>query len=330
MEKGFGNIVGQHKARKLLGRSLMSKRLPHAFLFKGPDGVGKKLFAKEVARLLNCRDRRGLDSCLRCASCVKFASDSHPDFLQLSPEKGTIKIASIRELCTALTYPPYESLYRVVVLEDVHSMRSEAANALLKTLEEPQENNIIILTADASREILPTIVSRCQVISFFPLTFEETAEIITAKEPDIDKDEAFLMARLAEGSPGKAMLYKSEQMFPLVQECVTLLTDVSNKSDKNVGEVLKLAEKIGDLKENLPHFFNLLRLYFRDIIFLQDGLKNLVSNNKIFHGMGKNHQKHWSYEQLFAKLQAIDKAEKMLQRNCNKGLVCEVLLFSLQ
>ena len=123
----------------------------------------------------------------------------------ISPEKGAIKIEQVRQMCQALSYPPYESDTRVVLLEDVHTMRAEAANSLLKTLEEPPADNLLILTADSSREILPTIASRCQVVPFHA---PERDRILSGFWRNILTDRiqqtAHLLARLSEGSPGRA------------------------------------------------------------------------------------------------------------------------------
>ncbi|MFW2365488.1 MAG: DNA polymerase III subunit delta', partial [Desulforhopalus sp.] len=142
----FRQLLGQEKAKKLLLRSLAADRIPHAYIFKGPDGVGKKLFARGVAMAVNCRDTTTVGACGKCISCRKYCSMNHPDFLVIQPEKGVIKIDQVRRMTRELSYPPYESAMRVVVLEDVHTMRREAANSLLKTLEEPPEGNLLILT----------------------------------------------------------------------------------------------------------------------------------------------------------------------------------------
>ncbi len=162
-------IAGQPKAIKLLNRSLASQRLAHAYLFTGPDGVGKYTTARSMAAILLCPDVSDLKPCGICPGCQKFSSGNHPDFLHISPMGTAIKIDQIRELKKALSFSPLEAEYRVTILEDVHTMRREAGNSLLKLLEEPPPDNILLLTADESVQLLTTIVSRCQVIPFYPL-----------------------------------------------------------------------------------------------------------------------------------------------------------------
>lgn len=317
----FTQLLGQEKAKGLLCRSLAAGRIPHAYIFKGPEGVGKRLFARGVAAAVNCRDTKRLGACGICSSCKKFRSMNHPDFLVVSPERGVIKIDQIRRLTKELSYPPYESVMRVVVLEDVQTMRREAANSLLKTLEEPPENNLLILTAEASQDILATLISRCQVVPFTQLSIDDTVTILV--QQGTDPDAARLLARLSEGSPGKALLFQKTEMIGLWRKLVSFLSDPAVDRDRDVGKLLSLAEKMAALKEELPSLLGLLRIWLRDLLLtdvpgsvaeLGDGI--LVKN--------------WNSSELFDKLQAIDRGEKELSRNCNRNLVCEVLLFKLQ
>jgi len=304
----------------MLGRALASQRIPHAYLFRGPDGVGKKLFAWALAAALNCRSRQGVDACGVCSSCKKFKTGNHPDFTTISPDKGVIKIEQIRNLTKDLSYPPYESQFRVVVLEDIQTMRREAANSLLKTLEEPPVGNVLVLTAEASQEVLQTLVSRCQVVPFISLDLDDTAAILAAN--GMSGDDSQLLARLAEGSPGRALLYHNADMVGTWKEVVLYLLDPGNDPARDVMGVLGLADKVAAMREDILPFLGLLRLWVRDMLL--GGEEGMIPLSAGFR------PKSWSSSELFAKLQAIDNAEKALARNCNRVLVCEVLLFALQ
>ncbi len=305
----------------MLSRSLAAGRIPHAYIFKGPEGVGKRLFARGLAAAVNCRDHKRLGACGVCTSCKKFRSNNHPDFMVVSPEKGVIKIDQIRRLTRELTYPPYESNMRVVVLEDVHTMRREAANSLLKTLEEPPENNLLILTAEASQEILATLTSRCQVVPFSQLSIDDTVAVLVQR--GADRETARMLARLSEGSPGKALLFQKTEMVSLWQNLVSFLSDSAVDPDRDIGELLQFAEKIAALKEELPSLLGLLRIWLRDLL-LGEVHENVGAQE------GRISEKIWNSSELFDKLKAIDRAERELSRNCTRNLVCEVLLFKLQ
>ena len=314
-------LYGQKQAQKFISKSLAADRMAHAYLFQGPGGVGKQLFARKLATVINCEDPDGLQSCGICRSCRKMSSGSHPDFLLVSPEKGAIKIAQVRELIKKLSFAPYEAKTRVVVVEDVHSMRQEAANALLKTLEEPPENNILILTADSAGNVLQTILSRCQTIPFYSLTAEETCRVLREQDSEIDKQTAELLARLGEGSPGKALLLHRKDLIPLWESVTKFLANAACKRDAETGTVLLMAEKMAALKEDLIHFLGLLRLWLRDGLVALHGAAEASGTQET--------RKEWNSQQYFAKLEAIESAEKELSRNCNRALVCEVLLFRL-
>lgn len=313
----FSGLLGQQRAKSLLERSLGSGRIAHAYLFRGPGGVGKKLFAAAMAKALNCRTSGPASACDRCVSCKKYLSGNHPDYVVESPEKEAIKIERIRELTKSLSYPPYESERRVIVLENVHTMRAEAANSLLKTLEEPPAGNVLILTAETSKNVLPTIRSRCQIIPFFPLSVAETSQILKDVH-GIGEEKARLLARLSEGSPGTALLLDKMDMITTWKGVVSMLSDPSYLEERNCPTVLKWAQQMAELKEHLPPLLGLLRIWLRDM--LGDTVAADSSNQLPYRDRNR----------VFEGLAAIDRAEQELSRNCNRALVCEILLFRLQ
>ena len=246
----------------------------------------------------------------------------------VKPDKGTIKIDQVREMCRALSYPPFESELRIVVLEDVHTMRQEAANSLLKTLEEPPSGNLLILTSEASHEVLTTISSRCQVIPFQNLSEEDCVKVISSHRPDIGHETAHLLARLSEGSPGQALLLHETEMIGILKKVVAAVTDPGADANRDVGRLLTIAEEMAALKEHLLPLLGLLRLWLRDTLFaVHDPGRG--QGLKAFGVDPVKSLKNWSSEELFAKMHAVDRAEKELKRNCNRTLVCEVLLFDL-
>ncbi len=312
----------------MLRRSLATGRVPHAYIFRGPEGVGRKLFGRGLAAAINCRDHSTVTACGVCPSCMKIYSGNHPDFMVISSEKGGIKIGQVRKLCKDLSYPPYESVMRVVILEDVHAMRPEAANSLLKTLEEPPENNLLILTADSSRQILATLTSRCQVVPFSGLQGDDIVTIL--EQHGINPGDAQLFAHLSGGSPGKALLLENTGIVELWKEIVTVLSVEEGGSDADIGVVLKLAEKMAGLKEHLDHLLIFIKIWLWDLLVAPHRPSSPGGMMIEFLKEEPRKLRKWSSEQLFTQLQAVEFAEKGLARNCNRLLVCEVLLFRLQ
>ena len=165
----FQEIRGQERAIGLLKRVIAKRRIPHAYLFTGIPGVGKTMTARALAMALNCEAPVEGSGCGRCAVCRQVQSGNCPDFLLIGPEEQSIKIGQIRSLARALAFAPQGDRYRVSVIHQAERMTAEAANAFLKTLEEPPPHNILVLKTAEPRDVPATIASRCQRIAFQPL-----------------------------------------------------------------------------------------------------------------------------------------------------------------
>ena len=200
---GLTAIRGQPRAVLQLRRAISSGKLAGAYLFTGPPGVGKATTALALAAALNCERADG-DACGTCSACTRIASGNHPDVLRLAPEGAArmIAIDPIRELAARMGYPPHEGRARVVVLDDAERLGIAAANAFLKTLEEPPARTFFVLVSAAPDALLVTIRSRCQRIRFAPLPRDEVAAIVEAG--GASPANARLAAALAGGSAARA------------------------------------------------------------------------------------------------------------------------------
>jgi DNA polymerase-3 subunit delta' len=323
------DIPGQNKAVMLLGRALENEHLAHAYLFTGPDGVGKTAAARAVAAVIFCHEKTPAAPCGTCAGCMKFSSENHPDFLHIGPQGATIKIDQVRALKKALSFPPFESEYRVVLLEDAHTMRREAANSLLKLLEEPPPGNILLLSADESQPLLPTLVSRCQVIPFFPLPHALTTEIIRQQDPGMAAEDAALLAFLTGGCPGMAASFEAGELLAIRGEIITALLQRQKSPAREVEAALLLAAKTVELKEGLESLLNLLRYFFKETMLAHSTQTPGRTGSPELDMETDRARERWNLEELSDKIRAIDYAEQALARNCNKGLVCEVLFLRL-
>ncbi len=179
---------GNKSVLKFLIKLSKNKKIPHAYIFYGPKGVGKKQFALYFAKLLNClaksEDQR---PCHSCISCHKIDNNIHPDLKIIATDRKQIKIDEIREVTVFTNTSALEGRFKVIIIDDAHKMNVFSANALLKTLEEPLSNSIIILITDNLKNLLPTIQSRCIKIPFSPLKDEEILQILSQKGYDISK-----------------------------------------------------------------------------------------------------------------------------------------------
>lgn len=340
----FSQISEQDKAKEMLRRAVTGGKLAHAYLFRGTTGVGKQSLAHALAAALNCHNLPAtggkpdsspdLEACGTCPSCRKFAAGSHPDLLVVAPDGQAIKIQQVRELKKTLVFPPLEARLRVVLLTEVHQMRREAANSLLKTLEEPPTDTIFILTGDEAGGILPTILSRCQVIPFFPLSVEGVATIL-ARDAGIDRSAAATLAAVAEGSLSRARLLQQQELLPLREEILTMLLDHRLEQPEAVEAVLAAAERCALLKEDLEDFLDLLATCFHDLALLAtspDGPAHEQARppiNRDLTALLDRAKTRWNFHQLGERLDHLRRAKQQLARNCNRGLVCEVLFFDL-
>ena len=324
----FASLLGHDKPKALLREAVAKNKMGHAYLFRGPDGVGKKRTALTLAAYINCKSPLDGDSCGRCTTCRKYFSGNHPDLILVEPDGAAIKIGQIRELKHQLTFPPLEAKVRVIVLEDIHTMRREAANSLLKTLEEPAPGNLLILTADPAGNVLPTILSRCQIISFGSLDHKDMAQILM-QENDMEESLAFTLAAVAEGSLGRAKLLWQEGLLSLRQELVEGLLLGQQNPAETIAQVFRLSEKGAALKENASELLALIRLWYRDLVLVAAGGPEASIANKDLALFLPAAAQLWSLRQLQQKLQRLDLAERQLLRNCNRTLVLETLFFDL-
>ena len=168
----FKDVLGHSRPITLLQRAIRNGKVVNSYLFLGNEGIGKKVVALQFAKALNCLggEAEGGEACDHCTSCKKIGHALHPDVLLIEPEGQTIKVDQVRQLQKELAYRPYEGKRRVCILTAADRMAPHIPNTLLKTLEEPPLHTVIILLANNSRFILPTILSRCQPVRFNPLS----------------------------------------------------------------------------------------------------------------------------------------------------------------
>jgi DNA polymerase-3 subunit delta' len=259
---GFAEIIGQDRVIRLLRQALRHGRLPHALLFAGLDGVGKRRTALALARILNCESASSGDSCDRCLSCRKTASGNHPDLLVVEREGQFIRIDRIRDIQRRLRFRPLEGRNRVILIHEAETMRTEAANALLKILEEPPPDNLFILTAPDSTALLPTIASRCLCLRFQPLARPAIAAHLTAVHT-VSPERADLVAALAGGSLCRALALLDQEELDRRRQ---FLETMARIRDVAPTEVLAAAERWSGDKGDLSEDLEWAKMWARDLL----------------------------------------------------------------
>ena len=261
----FRDIKGQDRAVTFLKSSIENNRLSHAYIFLGPSGIGKALTALNFAKALNCQSAAEDKPCDECISCRKIDSHNHPDLFLLKPEKkgSSIGIDDIRSLIKDITLKPYEAKKKVYIIDGADSMTHQASNALLKTLEEPQGDAILVLISENLRALLPTIQSRAQVVRFFPLSADETKKILI-QNYKIDDTRAHILSRLSAGSIGEAMRYNEKGVFEERGGVIKRLVD----------DTFFDSDFDGVSREDFRVYLDIMLTWYRDVLVAKAGSRD--------------------------------------------------------
>lgn len=196
-------LAGNPSVKRVLSRAIEGRAIHGSYIFAGPRGVGKYHFAIEFAKALNCPHSAG-DACDQCAVCKRIGAAQYLDVATVRPDGKNIKVDQVRDLIPQVFTTPTEGPFRIFILDDADALNDASSNALLKTLEEPPPTSVLILVVTNLYSLLPTIRSRSQVVTFAPLSFGETAALLSSHK-EIRGDEADLRARLSGGRPGIAI-----------------------------------------------------------------------------------------------------------------------------
>ncbi|MFN3202828.1 MAG: DNA polymerase III subunit delta' [Bradymonadia bacterium] len=331
----MSTIESQSAPIEALRRALNGGRLHHAYLFAGPDGVGKALTAQALAEALLCETPLEMgDACGQCNTCLRTKQRQHPDLHIVqrgrkkdgSPEQQ-IKIDQIRTLQQALSYKAYEAHRRVVILLDAHAMNPATANALLKTLEEPGPNTHFILVSAAPHLLLPTILSRCQRVRFGPLPRNVVARHL-AEKAGLEPEMADLLAGLAEGSIGRGLEIAES---PVLAERLSLIEGIDDPEGiHKVPILIDLAESLARRKPDLPLVFQVMRSWFRDVLLVQTGMpaENLVHRDLL--ERLQQRAEGLTGPQVLERLAWVSDAEQAIAyRSANARMVLETMCLKL-
>jgi len=270
---GFADILGHDRVKTILSAALRQGRLPPALLLSGPEGVGKKTLALAVGRALVCERGSG-DACEECAACRRAARGLHPDLVLVEPDGATIKIDRVRDVAREIGGRPFEARARAFVIDEAHLLTEQAANALLKSLEEPCPTSHVLLVSPAPQALLPTIRSRCQTLRVGSLPPALLADHLE-KQRGLPREEARLRAVLGGGSLGAALAFEPEAYRGLRDWLLGLLEALPRQGPL---ERMEAAEKLADV-EDLPLALTALRALLRDVAALASGVPDRSALN---------------------------------------------------
>lgn len=251
--KGFDRIIGQELAKRILRRAVLSQSPAHAYLFLGPEGTGKLATAVEFAKALNCEMPEEGSACGECPVCRMIDRGNTPDVRIWSPEGKNTRIELMREMRTLAVLRPTRTKWKVNIIEQGDTLNEEAANCILKLVEEPPEFVINILLYCNRTRVLPTILSRCCVVRFTPVDLDELAERLV-EDYGLEPDRARFLACYSQGCPGRAIRLMGDSQFARHREVIALITDtiVQRKSWSALALAEKLRSSILPADESMP------------------------------------------------------------------------------
>jgi DNA polymerase-3 subunit delta' len=322
----FHDIYGHEKKIEIIQKALAQKRIGHAYLFSGISAVGKKTLAREFVKALNCEKEDAFhDSCGECSSCRKIQNENHPDVFFVEADGQFIRIDAIREIQEQMKCRPLEVRRRVFVIDDADKMNDQAANALLKILEEPSPSNILILVTARPYSMPSTIISRCQHMRFNPLRFDAVAKFLV-DQAGMDNQRALLLAGLSGGSIGRAIELNEDDIVVYRTELLKLLS-ITRKKDPF--SLINFASFLGQGKNEIKQGLNILSTFFRDALVFKETQKNEMLVNQDNFSFISNQAAHLSGDQILQNIALVERAGETIDQNVNKSLTLETMAFKL-
>ncbi len=314
-------VIGHQKQWDFLISNLKSGRLGHSYLFSGQDELGKKRFALDFAKIICCQNKTDGDD---CQNCRLIGQEKHPDVLMVKTkeDKSEIEISQIREVQRFLSLKPYYGTFKIVIIDGAEKMNNEAQSCFLKTLEEPKGNTLLILICSKVNILLPTILSRCQIVKFFPVSKNELKNFLASM--GVSENKAGELAKISDGKPGRALMI-AENPKILEQE-QKIFKDIIGVCGADLATKFRYAKEVSE--NSFKEVVSGIERYFRYVLLLK-------TNINVFKGNGylpEPSEKIRSYS--ISKIKEIIKlAEsvkmRLLTTNANPKLSLEILLLEV-
>lgn len=306
------DIVGHDKVLRALEEDLSQKRVAHAYLFAGPDNVGKYTVARKMAHILQC----GQDYCHTCNVCLEIEKGYHADTMELADNGESVKIEQVRQVLEKL-HMTRQAPNKVLLLQNIERMTLESSNAILKTLEDPPEGVVFLLTTSRVKDVLPTILSRVRVATFARLTDESITELLRKQYPLAEEEVLETVRAIALGRPGKALaLMGDPELFEQYRKMYADIEAFLHKPDR-VNQFLYIEELVAAAKDDgqqlLREFLDIFQLVVRG---------QLLMDVRGEHGI-------FSRDKLLRLLDQVQQSQELLRRNVNTRLLLENMMLSL-
>lgn len=326
---------GHVNALALLEHEIETGNLPHAYLLVGPAHIGKTTLALDLARAANCQGTS--PPCGECHSCLRIASGKHTDVVIISLDQSLtrskaeitihneISIKEIQELQKRASLPPFEGKYKIFIINEAENLSTEAANCLLKILEEPPRQVIIILLTTDDSKLLPTVVSRCQRIELRPLSSNEIENMLI-NSFNVENEKARMFSRLSAGCPGQALISSTDNKW--LERRSQRLSELFSLANETFFERFSYINHIDSSRKTIEQLLKLWLTWWRDIILIKCGCEQAIINLD-FISVAKEWTQAFTLEELKNFVDFILKALNQISKNINIRLVLEILVLNM-
>ena len=330
MTNRFDSIIGQEHIKEHLKISLTSGKISQAYLFTGENMSGKEYIARIFANALVCEDpENGYEPCGKCRSCIQAASRNNPDIITVTHDKpGMISVDDVRtQIVNDEQVKPYQSKWKIYIMNEAEKMTPQAQNALLKTLEEPSEFVVIMLLATSASAMLSTVISRCVQLDLRPVE-DKIVKNYLMSEVKIPDYQADICVAFARGNIGKARsLAGSEDFESIKEEAIRVLKYIRRMDTADMIDTLR---KLEEYKINVNDFLDIMMIWYRDVLLYK---ATRDTDSIVFTDEKKAIIKEAddrSYEGIETILQTIEKTGRRLKANVNYELAMELLLLTIK
>ena len=324
----FNKIIGHEDIISRLRSSIETDRVGHAYIFAGEGGSGRSTLAYCFAKALQCESDSS-ESCDTCKSCKQAESGNHPDIIYLTHEKiGTISVDEIREqIVSSMQIKPYSSRYKIYIIKDAEKMTEEAQNALLKTIEEPPENGIVIIITSDEEKLLQTIRSRCITYTTKPVKEKDIHDFLISNY-GIDEKRATFAIEYSGGNLGKAILLATNEEYEqLIRSVIYLETNIFEMDMEEIADTIKQST---GFKLNINDYLDLMMMWYRDILVLKvTGSPDKILFKEQYLTI-REQSNYLSFNELESKQKAIISAKERINANAKMEDIMRLLILTLK